>query len=252
MSDRRAKTSPVNGAMSRGPVTLAGKQASSVNARSHGILSRELLLPSEDPAEYRQLLGELTLELRPSGTLEHALVERIAIAMWRQRRLVRAENARVLKLQLQATALPWQKSPDVSSERRSLHEVTGLLEELAIIIVNPQLRNLPVSEFVERYPRAFVLLQETEGSPDPTLIEPNEADPPISEYYQNLIGWAQGQHRQWVEKQAAILRRDAVCMPAESDKIARYQSALDNELYKAMRALRQAQDWRRETLESDG
>ncbi len=83
MPDRRSKTSPVNGGKSLGPVTLVGKRVSSGNARSHGILSRELLLPSEDPTEFHQLMDELAAELRPVGTLEHALVERIAIAMWR-------------------------------------------------------------------------------------------------------------------------------------------------------------------------
>jgi len=82
VTDQRSKTSPANGAKSRGPVSLAGKRVSSANARFHGIHSRELLLPSEDPAEFDQLLGELAGELRPVGTLEHTLVERIAIALW--------------------------------------------------------------------------------------------------------------------------------------------------------------------------
>lgn len=84
-----------NGALSRGPKTPAGKADSSRNAVVHGILSRELILPSESADEYQALLGSLLLEMRPVGTLEQALVERIAVALWRQRRLVRAETAQI-------------------------------------------------------------------------------------------------------------------------------------------------------------
>ncbi len=82
-----------------GPQSVAGKVRSSRNALRHGILSSHLLLPDEDPAEYQLLLDSLFVELLPLGTLEQALVERIAVALWRQRRLVRVETARVRKSQ---------------------------------------------------------------------------------------------------------------------------------------------------------
>jgi hypothetical protein len=249
VSDRRSRTSPANGAKSQGPITLEGKRVSSGNARSHGILSRELLLPSEDPAEFNQLLDELASELRPVGTLEHTLVERIAIAMWRQRRLVRAENARVLRLQNNGTTPSWRETVDVVGERRSIHEATALLNELTIIANNHLLKSLPISEFNDRYPQAFALLLETLGPPDPVVIDPAEGDVAIGDYYLNLTGWAMGQMDLWKVKQDAILRRDVVCVPNDSDKLSRYQSSLDNELYKAMRALRQAQSWRLDVLE---
>jgi hypothetical protein len=172
---------------------LEGKRVSSGNARSHGILSRELLLPSEDPAEFNQLLDELASELRPVGTLEHTLVERIAIAMWRQRRLVRAENARVLRLQNNGTTPSWRETVDVVGERRSIHEATALLNELTIIANNHLLKSLPISEFNDRYPQAFALLLETLGPPDPVVIDPAEGDVAIGDYYLNLTGWAMGQ-----------------------------------------------------------
>lgn len=48
--------------------------------------------------------------------------------------------------------------------------------------------------------------------------------------------------------------RDAanvVCVPANTESLARYQAALDNEWYKAMRAFREARQHRLRTLESD-
>ncbi len=249
MPDRRSKTSPVNGGKSRGPVTLAGKRVSRGNARSHGILSRELLLPSEEPAEFHQLMDELAAELRPVGTLEHALVERIAIAMWRQRRLVRAENARVLRSQSQEANPGWGPSVDVLAEKRGIQEASLLIDELSIIKGNPSLAKLPPPEFDARYPHAYQLLQETLGPPNDEVMGPADGDLVVGDFYLKLTRWATDQLDEWNEKLPAIVSRDRLCVPNESDKLSRYQSSLDNELYKAMRALRQAQSWRLDVLE---
>jgi hypothetical protein len=249
VTDQRSKTSPSNGAKSRGPVTLAGKRVSSGNARSHGILSRELLLPSEDPAEFHQLLDELAGELRPVGTLEHTLVERIAIAMWRQRRLVRAENARVLDAQSNDANPVWRSSVDVISEKRGIQEATLLIDELSTIKSNPSLATLSLHEFESRYPHAYKLLQDTLGAPDYEAIGPMDGDFVVGDFYLKLTIWADKQLDEWHDKLPAIVSRDRLCVPNESDKLSRYQSSLDNELYKAMRALRQAQSWRLDVLE---
>jgi hypothetical protein len=66
-----------------------------------------------------------------------------------------------------------------------------------------------------------------------------------------LTSWANTQFEGWCEKLPAIVSRHRLCVPNESDKLSRYQSSLDNELYKAMRALRQAQTWRVDVLETN-
>lgn len=81
--NHRAAASRANGARSKGPVSLAGRQKSSGNAIRHGILSRQLIVPGEDAAEYQALLSQLKQEFRPGGILEAMLVERIAVAFWR-------------------------------------------------------------------------------------------------------------------------------------------------------------------------
>ena len=40
--------------------------------------------------------------------------------------------------------------------------------------------------------------------------------------------------------------------PIEQDLLSRYQPSLDNELYKAIRALREAQQWRLKAIDSTG
>ena len=47
----------------------------------------------------------------------------------------------------------------------------------------------------------------------------------------------------------AGLQADSLSVPEAKDALSRYQSALDNELYKALRALREAQSSRRRQLE---
>jgi hypothetical protein len=82
-----------NASKSTGPTTNEGKTKASQNALRHGVLSDRLLLDDESYDDYEQLLDGLMASLRPVGTLELALVERIAISLWRQRRLIRAETA---------------------------------------------------------------------------------------------------------------------------------------------------------------
>jgi hypothetical protein len=67
--------------------------ASRLNALRHGILSRYAVLPWEDEAEYRSLLGSLLAEYSPNGPTEEHLVEELAGTFWRKRRLRLAESA---------------------------------------------------------------------------------------------------------------------------------------------------------------
>lgn len=82
-----------NSLKSTGPVSIEGKKKVSGNALRHGIFSNKLVLKDEDPDEYRALLEQLQAELKPVGILESSLVERVALSLWRQQRLVRAETA---------------------------------------------------------------------------------------------------------------------------------------------------------------
>ena len=63
------------------------------NALRHGVLSRYTILPWEDEAEYRSLLGALVTEHAPDGPTEEHLVEELAGTIWRKRRLRTAEAA---------------------------------------------------------------------------------------------------------------------------------------------------------------
>src|SRR6478672_6925264 len=82
-----------NAKQSAGPTTVVGKAIASANSLQHGLRSPRMFVKGEDPAEFEALCADLGQALRPLGAIENALAERIAINLWRQRRLVRAETA---------------------------------------------------------------------------------------------------------------------------------------------------------------
>jgi hypothetical protein len=87
-----------NSLHSTGPVTAAGKAASSQNARSHGLTSKQIVLPGEDPAEYDAARARLIRDYAPANETERTLVEEIAAGSWRLARARRHETAILKKL----------------------------------------------------------------------------------------------------------------------------------------------------------
>ena len=66
-----------------------------LNAMKHGILSRYTVLAHEDGGEYQVLLSALLEEHQPAGMTEVHLVEELAGIIWRKRRVLQAEGARI-------------------------------------------------------------------------------------------------------------------------------------------------------------
>ena len=87
-----------NSLHSTGPVTAAGKAISSQNATRHGLTSRHIVLPGEDPAEYDALRDSLVKHYRPANETERTLVEEVAAGSWRLSRARRHETAILKKL----------------------------------------------------------------------------------------------------------------------------------------------------------
>ncbi len=65
------------------------------NAMKHGILSRLTVLPHEDQGEFADLLAALAQEHQPAGATEAHLVEELAGTIWRKRRVLQAEGAKI-------------------------------------------------------------------------------------------------------------------------------------------------------------
>ena len=75
-----------NAQKSSGPKTVEGKAVTSRNATKHGLLSKEIIIRGEDPADLQVLRQSLQIELQPKGALEDELVDQITMYLWRLRR----------------------------------------------------------------------------------------------------------------------------------------------------------------------
>jgi hypothetical protein len=91
-SIRKIETARANGAKSRGPKTGQGRRKSSMNAIKHGLTAQTLVLPNEDPDEYRQMLDSYVQHFQPVGQIELDLIQEMAAAKWRQERLWAVET----------------------------------------------------------------------------------------------------------------------------------------------------------------
>jgi len=94
-TEKQVRANQQNARKSTGPTSIAGKLKVSGNRITHGILSNKLLLAGETQEDYQALLDDLQQQLRPVGSLKLSLVEKIALTLWRQRRLVHAETAAI-------------------------------------------------------------------------------------------------------------------------------------------------------------
>ncbi len=97
-SEARVKANRSNSQKSTGPRTPEGKSSSSKNAITHGLLSREVVLPDEDFDAHAQMSHAILKDLSPAGPLEHAIAELATAALWRLHRVRRIETALFLWL----------------------------------------------------------------------------------------------------------------------------------------------------------
>jgi hypothetical protein len=82
-TERQIQANRANAKRSTGPVTEAGKQASSQNARRHGQLSSCVVLKAESSPLFDELMDSLLAEFQPQTANETALVETMAVSRWK-------------------------------------------------------------------------------------------------------------------------------------------------------------------------
>ena len=252
---RRTQANKQNALKSTGPRTKAGKAASSVNAVQHGILSRHLILPSESRDEFDALLQQLMGEQQPVGTLEQALVERLAVALWCQRRLVAAETAQLQLQQAELTGAELMRVKQIIGEA-SFDVIKSLAGEPSTMLADVQAdvdackawlvdregdESQDLASLPRRLPRLWTMLATELEVDNPTDAAPRILGAGNSGLYAWVVST-----RLHCQKLLDILTalqqtRQAALQPREADVLSRYQSSLDNDLYKAVRVLRETQ-----------
>jgi hypothetical protein len=91
-TELQIQASRANGAKSHGPQTPEGKQASSRNAMTHGLLSGTVVR-RRIGRTFEALFSAVLEELQPQTPVEHSLVENMTVARWRQLRIRGMEKA---------------------------------------------------------------------------------------------------------------------------------------------------------------
>ena len=250
-----------NALASTGPRTANGKKAASRNATRHGILSGRLLLDDEDAETFQDFSADLNAALRPVGALEASLVERIAVTLWRQRRLVAAETASI-GLQREpekiATALSryWEALRSLGRDdiepfpereadwsRRVIEEVEALDE-------------IDIDSLAGKAPLVFGQLTEdvedVDGGIPACLAEYKNG---LTGYIDELVNWCRTELGNAEERPRLIAlaekvrTKSTVLSDDALDLFTRYQTSLDNQLARLLRTLRDTQEWRLKTLE---
>ena len=256
-SDGHIQANQKNALKSTGPSTPAGKARSSANATQHGILSRHLILPGESRGEFDALLSQLLAEHKPVGTIEMAIVERMAIALWRQRRLVAAETGRIRLQQMLITVEDHGRIKHISGvidpeyikdvARNPLPNLIDLEMDLAEckswLAETPADAEKDLLSWPIRLPRLWGKLAEKGQVKTPEELikglSMNQGD--LKTLIERLRFDILKLHR---VASAVHQTQQATLIPHQSDIFSRYQTHLDNDLYKAMRVLRDAQTHR--------
>ena len=269
-SEKQKRANQQNAQKSTGPRSLEGKQKVSANRITHGILSTKLLLAGEDPQDYQSLLDDLQAQLRPVGALEFSLVEKIAVILWRQRRLVSAETATI---ELEIT--PKRIANEVTSglglsvlgsdkiEPEDLQPFSqGQSDQIAwckrVIDEYNKAGPLTVENLSEAAPLIHAQLVQDAEVDEETIVE-HLARTSLEEYMRELIRWCYSEVQKLETKRArqptvlalAEQANDKLAIPWQKlDVLYKYQTTLDNQLYKAMKALKDEQAWRMSLLDA--
>lgn len=90
------------------------------NAMKHGILSRLTVLAHEDGAEFADLLAALLDEHQPAGMTERHLIEELATIIWRKRRVLLAECAKINEGLKSSLSSPKSVMPSAAPFQRGL------------------------------------------------------------------------------------------------------------------------------------
>lgn len=91
----RQEANRASAAKSTGPRSPQGKATVARNATTHGIFARAVCVHDESVVEFTAFHEQLARGLAPVDEFEALLVERMAVALWKSRRLLRFERSEV-------------------------------------------------------------------------------------------------------------------------------------------------------------
>lgn len=265
-SKAQIKANRQNAKQSTGPTSIQGKLKVSQNAITHGIFATTPLLPHENAAEFAALSQQISEVFPPIDAIAASLVERIIIAIWRQKRLRSAEAA---KLQISMTSeimveeindalrLTYPKRLSAScissDQEESYIQAKQVLEEFAKINIKAVPGNLgqlsisaPITHAQLKHDaRESVLTYDVfMKTPDKVIASLERT----KKYAEDFVANNAIKHTAY---NIAEQMKMAKLIPAGNnlDFLSKYQVQLDTDLYRAIEAYKKHCAWRIENLE---
>ncbi len=270
-TQKQVEANRKNAQHSTGPQTEEGKEIAKLNAVKHGILSDATVITKGEGEERKEAYLRLHDGLRdyftPDGAMEDALVEQIAVTLWRKRRVLRFELG-CLRQQLDryteaqqerstyATALNAVQQLSLTKDKADLAQrcITALTEGADI------LSDEGAEEWAEDYNKladqhSFSRNAEAEDEADgPALrdwlrsqgLTDEALRAGLAALHQATLREAQERFKPLEVRAALELEQAALLgsVPASGhdlDKIIRYEASLDRQLYKAINQLERLQ-----------
>ena len=264
---KQAAANKANSQKSTGATTAEGKATVSKNAIRHGLLSQQLIITGEEIQDFDALLVGLMQSVAPEGMLEKVLVEKVAVAMWRQKRLVAAESASIelgRRLESQANRNVINRTLNLGYGGMLGEEEDAKLDELKPLSKDEQETLGWCRDFLKEYAalddealysenlarlkkEAPIMFEELEQQAEELPLEAYTNEQ-LREGADNLVAWGKKQlsnniRREKIRDVAAQVLISASA-PVNNGLLARYSAGLDNELYRAIEALRKQQEFR--------
>jgi hypothetical protein len=255
-----------NAKRSTGPTSKEGKLKVSKNAITHGIFAASPLLPNENAEEFKNLSLSIAEIYPPVDGIAAGLVERIILAIWRQKRLRIAEAA---KLQISMTPeilaedisdllrlhFPRRISAQaISQEQEDIYnywtKVLGEFDRLNIEVAPSNLAQVSASlpnvyqQLKQEALKSVTSYETFMKSPD-KVIASLEA---IKKKAGEIVANNEINHTAYNIAQQMRLAK-LIPEGRNLDFLCRYQVQLDTDLYRAIEAYRKHMAWRAENLE---
>ena len=277
MTEKQLAANRRNAQNSTGPRTAQGREVSKMNAMKHGILSRQVLVSGqyyqEDRKEFEALHRRFWEQLQPEGPLEEMLMDQIVTAHWRLRRALIAESGAIAlnvdkgpRKRSRGTQpviqwMRWRALGDPVSamenssmgcailldwmkELRASVEQAGRLTAEAVQKLAARLGTTP-EPLTQSLDKLRLRLEEVPETPGASERRRDEALAFLDRQI-NSLNFAR-QRCVEAEEHDADSRQAAAVLPDADmlDKILRYETKLERQMFRAMAQLERAQRMRR-------
>jgi hypothetical protein len=160
-TDKQREASRINGAKSRGPVSVEGRARSSRNSLRHGFCSSVVVLPHEDQAHFEQLRDSYIDDFQPANQSQLDLVETMVAAQWRLNRFLEVEATIFEKEML----LCRKDMVKVFKNMTKVEELAWAFDHMANQTKSLQTLTRYESQLNRSYDRAFKHLKELQAQP---------------------------------------------------------------------------------------